>query len=86
MPESDSIFQTEDRPLPVLRLSPLLALNMVSLGLASPFPSPPSLYNVKVFVFSLPPNSCFRMYSLEGQRERGRGSHFKRELEKKKLF
>lgn len=66
MPESDSIFQTEDKPLPVLRLSPLLALSMVSLGLASPFPSPPSLYNVKAFVFSLPPNSCFRMCSLEG--------------------
>lgn len=80
LPESESISKAEDRPLPVLRLSPLLALSMVSLGLAVTFPQSPSLCNVNAFVFSLPQNSCFRMYFLEGQKEGG-VSHFKRELD-----
>lgn len=71
LPESESISKAEDRPLPVLRLSPLLALSMVSLGLAVTFPQSPSLCNVNAFVFSLPQNSCFRMYFLEGQKEGG---------------
>lgn len=40
LPESDSLFQKQKTDLSQLRLSPALALSMVSLGFASLFPSP----------------------------------------------
>lgn len=69
LPESDSLIQKQKTDLSQLRLSPALALNMVSLGFASLFPSSPSLNKVITFIFPLPPNSCFRMCPLGRQKE-----------------
>lgn len=72
LPECDSLLQkAEDTVLSVLRWSPTFALSMVSLGFASPFPSPPSLCKVKAFIFLLhrphSPTFCFKMCPLGGK-------------------
>ena len=70
LPESDSLFQkAEDTTLPVLRLSPTLALSMVSLGFASLLPQSPILTQSESLYISPSPKFLLQDVSFGGQWE-----------------
>lgn len=74
LPESDSLFQkAEDTTLPVLRLSPTLALSKVSLGFFT-FPQSPVLMQSKNLYISPSPELLLQdVFPLRGK---GKETHF----------